>query len=602
MIAERTHRSIHVETILALEEVRTLFGQCGEVRGVYTAGPADDSLRTRYFVEYRDTRGVKHACALQLAGTSVHPLEPCTEPAGCFQTIVSPDLPQKPHAEVIQTARWSPYGRNPPKNNKKMRHAHQAGKRTENRPPSTYTVLGAEPATKQPRPTNPPLESPARGQRESFNKENHSYLGPPIGWHDSMLDHTEGSVGFTPAYIHGDPSFHSSLSGFTEPSSSSSGLGTGLFPHRISFDCDPPSFPMYGDPIEVRLDSLGESPEEIISILKTAASDPAECGKWAVVGAHYRSRGNVHAAAAVISTMIEVMLAVGMDLSQLRPAVLMLSSYHLDLARQLRTQTGEETVASKSHMDKACEGFRTVYGAYEPPPPYAPVDSHGGASGPCPAPAHPPVLSAADANATTTADVKFSDGLRPEASTAANATSTPKPKLMGPSTPRPVPRAVAMGSTPCTTPIAVPSPTGPRHGQLKMLEREIQALRDKHEKQHDSLERARAAKRRLEDDLDREQHRRRKLEAQLEKAEKSAAGAQRGEEYALEQCRAEVETRRRAESRVEELRERIAAMEPKIAECEERERKTREYFGKLGVTFLKAARGENLDLPTMMRM
>ncbi len=300
-------------------------------RGVYTAGPADDSLRTRYFVEYRDTRGVKHACALQLAGTSVHPLEPCTEPAGCFQTIVSPDLPQKPHAEVIQTARWSPYGRNPPKNNKKMRHAHQAGEycsdllyahtlhrsgshpfistgKDKARPPSTYTVLGAEPATKQPRPTNPPLGSPARGQRESFNKENHSYLGPPIGWHDSMLDHSvamEGSVGFMPAYIHGGPSFPSSLSGFTEPSSSSSGLGPGLFPHRISFDCDPPSFPMYGDPIEVRLDSLGESPEEIISILKTAASDPAECGKWAVVGAHYRSRGNVHAATAVISTMIE---------------------------------------------------------------------------------------------------------------------------------------------------------------------------------------------------------------------------------------------------------------------------------------------------------
>ena len=146
MISERTRRSVYIETILAPEEVRAAFGQCGEMyvqpvilydrllmspymrdsRGVYAAGVTEDSLPTRYFVEYRDTRAAKHACDLQLDGTTMHALEPCTELAGYFQAVVSPDLPQKPHSEVIQTARWSPYSRNASKIHKRTRQGHQA--------------------------------------------------------------------------------------------------------------------------------------------------------------------------------------------------------------------------------------------------------------------------------------------------------------------------------------------------------------------------------------------------------------------------------------------------------------------------------------------
>ena len=303
----------------------------------------------------------------------------------------------------------------------------------------------------------------------------------------------------------------------------------------------------------------------------------------------------------VLTLRFAVMVSIGMDLSQLRPAVLMLSSCHLDLARQLRAPSGEETPESKSHLDKACEGFRKVYGAFEPPPPYVPVDRHSVTSAPYSARAQASVLSNATTSAATMmAQVNLASDSHSEAAVSGRDTSTPKPKSAGPSTPQPASRAAA--GTPRTSPVAVPSPTGPRHGQLKMLEREIQELRDRQQKQHDSLERARAAKRKLEDDLDREQHRRRKLESQLDKAEKNVAGAQRGEEYALEQCRAEVETRRRAEDRVKKLKEKIATIEPKVAECEERERKTKEYFGKLGITFLKAARGEMLELPAMTKM
>ena len=194
-------------------------------------------------------------------------------------------------------------------------HAFLLAAKEKIRPPSTYTVLAADPATKPSRSRYPPPTSPVRAQRDLFNKENKYYHDQPIGWHDSTMDTAvaiEGPVGFTPTYIHGCPPLPSSMSGFTEPSSSSSGLGPVFSPPRISLDRGPPSWPLFGDPIEVCLDSLNESPEEIIAVLKTAASDPAECGKWVVVGAHYRSRGNLKAAMAVISAMIEGERAVGL--------------------------------------------------------------------------------------------------------------------------------------------------------------------------------------------------------------------------------------------------------------------------------------------------
>ena len=69
----------------------------------------------------------------------------------------------------------------------------------------------------------------------------------------------------------------------------------------------------------------------------------------------------------------------------------------------------------------------------------------------------------------------------------------------------------------------------------------------------------------------------RRLEEDLEKASKSAVSAHRGEEYALDQCRVEHETRQREEGQVEELKGYISAMEP-ILERGKRTRRRRSNY------------------------
>lgn len=290
-----------------------------------------------------------------------------------------------------------------------------------------------------------------------------------------------------------------------------------------------------------------------------------------------------------ISFILKVMLSVGMDISQLKPAVLMLSSCHLDVACQLRMLDGTDTPESKLHRDKACDGFRQIYGDYQPDSSNmnAEDDSHPDPNHAGPVPARTP--SNANLFATVSSSALMNVGRL-------------GPPGRHPVTPETAPRIAEVRGAPGSPTTPKASQPGPSHGQIRMLEREIDSLRDKQQKYQDSLHRARTSKRKLQEELDREQHRRRKLEEELEKAENTAAVAQRGEEYALERCRAEIEARRRSEECVERLQERISAIEPKVAESEERDRKTREYFGKLGVAFLKAARGDMGDVPPPVRM
>ncbi|KAI0829598.1 hypothetical protein BC628DRAFT_1050519 [Trametes gibbosa] len=60
-----------------------------------------------------------------------------------------------------------------------------------------------------------------------------------------------------------------------------------------------------GKDAPVYLDTLGDTPDEILALLKGSSDHPSECGQWMVVAAHYRSRGNVVAALAVVTVMVE---------------------------------------------------------------------------------------------------------------------------------------------------------------------------------------------------------------------------------------------------------------------------------------------------------
>ena len=81
----------------------------------------------------------------------------------------------------------------------------------------------------------------------------------------------------------------------------------------------------------------------------------------------------------------------------------------------------------------------------------------------------------------------------------------------------------------------------------RILERELEAVRDARDQQATLLSEARIAKRKLEEDFDYERNLRRRLQRRLDDAQKELALARKMETYALDQVRREVEARRKAE-------------------------------------------------------
>ncbi len=163
-------------------------------------------------------------------------------------------------------------------------------------------------------------------------------------------------------------------------------------------------------------------------------------------------------------------------------------------------------------------------------------------------------------------------------------------------------------------------PTAPRHGcladtgnlpkqpkfvqstssedlsRLDKMQREVQSLRDRHTHHSACLSQLRSSKRNLEEDLSEERYCRRKVERELQHASQELTSARRVARSTAEQCRREAESRRRAEERAIELRDEVMVIKKELdilgRDAGDKERKTKECFGKLGVLFLKAAKGE----------
>lgn len=89
--------------------------------------------------------------------------------------------------------------------------------------------------------------------------------------------------------------------------------------------------------------------------------------------------------------------------------------------------------------------------------------------------------------------------------------------------------------------------TATDNSQTRILEREIQSLRDRKKQQSDLFVEVRLKKRKLEEDLVVERDFRRRVQRHLDEAEKDLHTAQKMEIYALDQVKREVDARRRAE-------------------------------------------------------
>ncbi|KAJ7783306.1 hypothetical protein B0H16DRAFT_1710098 [Mycena metata] len=254
-----------------------------------------------------------------------------------------------------------------------------------------------------------------------------------------------------------------------------------------------------GENITLDLRCLAADPATVIELLKVTAS---ERGNWLIVGAYYRRTGNPVGAIAVVTAMLEALKQFNIPEHELKPAFLLLSGCEADLGKLARSNSDPDKVSE--HYSNAQQWLQKVYGASIPP--LAPS---------------PP-----------SAD----DSKRPRANTPPRAPASLRSRIdttNAPSAPR-------------------LHPTSPNH---RMLEREIQSLRERHQNNTNLISDMRVSKRKLEETVEIERDVRRRLQRELDEAMKHREEARRMEVLALAQMKREVDLRRRAEDQADDERQ-----------------------------------------------
>lgn len=256
--------------------------------------------------------------------------------------------------------------------------------------------------------------------------------------------------------------------------------------------------------------------------------------------------------------------SVGASDADLRPAFLMLSSCHTQLGMRSRIMHGENAEKTRHHFHMAQVYVQRIYGAACVPDNGSLTQGQGigiipGCAG----------------------DLAGSSGLHETASSGHPA--------------------------PCTS--ADPALQDKYEKQVKLneelktrlgkLQKEIEALRESDKQRAVRVSAAEASNRRLEDSLQAEQKTRAQMDSEIAKLTLELASVRSKELSAQEQFKKEAVLRRREEQTSEFLRTRLGDASKQMAQVVKvahgREKNARECFGRLGVLFLKAAKGEGID-------
>ncbi|KAF9024843.1 hypothetical protein BDZ89DRAFT_1068780 [Hymenopellis radicata] len=248
-----------------------------------------------------------------------------------------------------------------------------------------------------------------------------------------------------------------------------------------------------GESFSYTLKSLSPDPLEIIQLLRLTTS---ERGNWILVGAYYRRSGNTPAAVKVMTAMLEEMVKHKVSDGLLKPVFLFLSSCETDLGRRVKGDAVQEA----RHHSNARKWLQKVYGTFTGNHPASVKGIRRSEE------TVPPKISRAPSPPTAPQEIRQTSSLRAQAS------------------------------------------------HHKILEREIEALRDRHAQTSDTLSEVRARKRKLEDEITWERDTRRKLEREIEELRQDRDRARRMELYALEEMHRESELRRQAEDALERER------------------------------------------------
>ncbi|TBU41691.1 hypothetical protein BD309DRAFT_867846 [Dichomitus squalens] len=552
MNSERADRTVLVESALAPDDLRAAFAQCGVIRGMYAAGPSSDSALFRYHVEYRDQEAVGRARSLQFSKTAVYSVD-LQSFVQYFNSALLPDPHLTPEADVRDDLRWSPY---------KVRH--RVSKTRTGRDKYRFsTHTRSEPATSATHLPHPAPELRLPVGLESITTEDRSYRAPDPSCTVTKQSLISATIPSVSANAYTDPSFPVRPPRIPSPvnatSSSPSAFASGSM-NMQALDMFPNARGGSDDLHPGCLDLF-----QVISSLRANASGVEGRGKWIMAAIDYLRLHDILAAIRVLTTMMEVMQGNGLDEADLRPALLLLANCCREMSKKLRHTPGDAGAMeeSKQYATQSIELFRKVYGSSGPPPIF---DGFR-------------VPQASSPLAAGTLLAPFD----PTRSQVASRTTTP----------------LATSSAELASRHGTPNAISAENERKKMLERKIQSLRDRLRTQEESLDQERCARRKVEDRLDLERLCRQTLEEQLKTAEESAIRALRGEESALDQCRAELEMRRQSEERIAELRDRIAMLERKLEEVLENDMKTKDYLRRMGLSLMKAANGDLAISPVL---
>ncbi|KAF9526587.1 hypothetical protein CPB83DRAFT_857417 [Crepidotus variabilis] len=257
---------------------------------------------------------------------------------------------------------------------------------------------------------------------------------------------------------------------------------------QLGLSCDSRIyFSLFGEILSLDLAALTPNSEVIIELLKTAQSEKAN---YMIAGAYYRRIGLLESAKSIAQAMVNEFSSKGQPESSLKPVFLFLASCEMDLAKTASTTKSSHSVVT-GHTRSAKQWLQKVYGKADP----------------------------------------FREDDKENLSPAFRS-NDPTPH-------REAPKAVPK-----------PSPTGPIHGELKMLKNEVQSLRVRHRNQVQQLEDLTEAKRKADDECYFERNTRRKYQDRIKTLEKERDSARKMETFALEQVKREVAARREGKQRV----------------------------------------------------
>ncbi|TFK54075.1 hypothetical protein OE88DRAFT_1785755 [Heliocybe sulcata] len=335
--SEWVNRFVDIDCNSSIQEIRELFSQCGEIYGIYP-WKSDKSPQQHYFVEFSQSASVANARALGKLHhhLSVHALsmvpqlvDRCRSVAPRSSTQESPEVSfASPRPSSPMSSRESSVG--PPRKRTRrsgVKHKIRAA-------PGLAPAAGLSRMDSSP----PPFSSNAHKVETSFRIE------PRRPENDKENDaHRTRRRPSLPAHPLISPSIPIRLS---HASFSSSGAHITVF--------------FNGERVRLDVATLSSDPHPVVTLLKTA-----QCGRetWMMVGGHYRMQGNPAAALAVTTAMVDVLTSSGVPEYELKPAYLMLSGCHRDLAKQARAGSDE----AAEQFSQSVRWLQRVYGRDAPP-------------------------------------------------------------------------------------------------------------------------------------------------------------------------------------------------------------------------------------------